>query len=308
MDRKGEVGPTDKGDVDAAKPRVRERVVAAGQIANERFGDARRRWPWLALPEELVRRWSSTNGSVLAGHLAYRVFVFILPLLVLLVGLLGYASASSSDVEGDITSSSGVGKALASTLADTGDQAKDGRLQLVVFGGLALLVAASGLVKALQLVFATAWGVSPKAGRSRLVVLGRFLPGVLVVLAAVALRQWMSRSGFVLSIGSEVLGIVIDAVALLGLSWVLPRRATRVIDLVPGAVLGGIGVGALHVAALVYFPNRIERASALYGTLGVALVVLLYLFLMGQILVVSALTNAVWLDRREIMAPPPPDV
>jgi hypothetical protein len=51
----------------------------------------------------------------------------------------------------------------------------------------------------------------------------------------------------------------------------------------------------------VYFPSRIARASALYGTLGVALVALLYLFLIGQILVASALTNAVWLDRREIL-------
>lgn len=306
MDTQGEVKPTEPVGDHQAKPRVRDRVTAAGQEANERFGAARRQWPWLALPEELVRRWSSTNGSVLAGHLAYRVFVFILPLLVLVVGLLGYASASSSDVGGEITNHSDLGSALASTLADTGSQAKDGRLQLVVFGGFALLLAASGLVKALQLVFATAWGISPKAGRSRLVVLGRFLPGVLVVLVAVALRHWMSKSGLVLSLGSEVLGILVDAVALLGLSWVLPRRATNVFDLVPGAVLGGAGIGALHVAALVYFPNKIERASALYGTLGVALVVLLYLFLIGQILVVSALTNAVWLDRREIIAPPPP--
>jgi uncharacterized BrkB/YihY/UPF0761 family membrane protein len=305
MDAQDERKTTDSVGDAGSKPRVRDRVSAAGQAANERFDKARTQWPWLALPEELVRRWSATNGSVLAGHLAYRVFVFILPVLVLLVGVLGYASASGTDVEGEITSGSGVGKALASTLADTGSQAKDGRLQLVVFGGFALLLAASGLVKALQLVFATAWGVSAKTGRSRLVILGRFLPGVLVVLGAIALRQWVGRSGLVLSLGSEVFGIVIDAIALLGLSWVLPRRATRVVDLLPGAVVGGIALGLLHVAALVYFPNKIERASALYGTLGVALVVLLYLFLMGQILVVSALTNAVWLDRREILAPQP---
>ena len=269
----------------------------AGRDVGERLSAAETRWPWLALAFEFVRRWTGTNASVLAGHLAYRVFVFVLPLLVLLIGVLGYASASGANLESEMRFS----QAVASTLTDTGTQARDGRLQLVIFGGFAVLLAASGLVKALQLVFATAWGISPKTGRSRLVILGRFLPGVLVILAALVLRQWLSRSGFVLTLGSEVLGAAINAVALLGLSWVLPRRATKLVDLVPGAIVGGIAVGVLHIAALVYFPSRIERASALYGTLGIALVALLYLFLVGQALVASALVNSVWLDRSEIL-------
>jgi len=288
-------------DTESTGPGWRARVDRASQDLAGRLDSVQRRLPWFALPIEFVRRWTSTNASVLAGHLAYRVFVFILPLLVLLVGLLGYASSSGTDIEAETQKSTGLGRTVASTLADTGEQASDGHLQLLVLGGFALLIAASGLVKALQLVFATAWGVSPKSGRSRIVVLVRFLPGVVVVLGAVALRQWISRSGLVLTVGSELLGVAVDAVALLGLSWVLPRRATNVFDLVPGAIVGGIGLGALHVATLVYFPSRIERASALYGTLGVALVALLYLFLVGQILVASALTNAVWLDRREIL-------
>jgi uncharacterized BrkB/YihY/UPF0761 family membrane protein len=275
--------------------------------AGRQWDRSRGRWPWLALPAELIKRWTTTNGTVLAGHLAYRVFVFILPLFVVVVGVLGYASASGTDLESSSQSSMRFGSTLASTVATTGEQARDGRLQLVVFGGFAVLLAASGLVKALQLVFATAWGVSTKSGRSRWAVLGRFLPGVLLVLVAVAFRQWLGRSGLVLTLTAELLNVLIDSVALLGLSWVLPRRATRLIDLVPGAVVGGVGLGALHIAALVYFPSRVERASALYGTLGVALVALLYLFLLGQVLVASALTNAVWFDRHQILRPPPPD-
>jgi membrane protein len=140
-----------------------------------------------------------------------------------------------------------------------------------------------------------------KSGRGRLAVLGRFLPGVLVVLAAVALRQWMGHAGLVLTLTSELLNMGIDAVALLGLSWVLPRRTEKWFELLPGSILGGIGLGALHIAALVYFPSKIERASALYGTLGIALVALLYLFLMGQVFVASAIANAVWVDRRQIL-------
>jgi uncharacterized BrkB/YihY/UPF0761 family membrane protein len=275
--------------------------------AGKQWDQSRGRWPWLALPAELIKRWTTTNATVLAGHLAYRVFVFILPLLVLLVGVLGYAADSGTDLESSSQSGMQFSSALASSISSTGEQARDGRLQLVVFGGFAVLLAASGLVKALQLVFATAWGVPVKSGRSRWAVLGRFLPGVLVVLAAVLFRQWLSKSGLLLTLTAELLNVLIDSVALLGLSWLLPRRATRLIDLVPGAVLGGVGLGALHIAALIYFPAKIARASALYGTLGVALVALLYLFILGQVLVGSALTNAVWFDRHQILRPPPPD-
>jgi membrane protein len=292
---------------DETRPTLRDRATAAAGVANDRWDEARLRWPWLALPDEFVRRWASTNASVLAGHLAYRVFVFILPLLVLVVGLLGYASSTGTDLQEQGQSGMRFSTALASTMSSTGDTARDGRLQLVTFGGFALLLAASGLVKALQLVFATAWGVPVKSGKSRLAVLGRFLPGVVVILGAVALRQWLSRSGWVLTLSTEILNAFIDALALLGLSWVLPRRTTSVLDLAPGAVLGGAGLAGLHIAALVYFPSKIERASALYGTLGIALVALLYLFLVGQVLVASAIANTVWFDRRDILRPPPPD-
>lgn len=286
---------------DAPEKGWRHRAQAAVDGLLSRLDGAQRQFPWLALPIEFVRRWTNTNASVLAGHLAYRVFVFLLPLMLLIVGGLGFAASSGTDIESELTQSSGVGRAVASTLADTGEQAQGGRLQLILFGAFALLLAASGLVKALQLVFATAWGVSAKSGPSRFRVLVRFLPGVLVVLGAVAFRQWLDRGGLVLTLGTEVLSMVVDAIALLALSWVLPRRAEQWTDLLPGAVVGGVGLGLLHIAALVYFPNRLERASALYGTLGVAVVTLLYMFLLGQVLVASALTNAVWLDRRDIL-------
>lgn len=301
------VTEADAGGEDEARPTLRDRAGAAVEVANDQWKGALERWPWLALPYEFVRRWTSTNASVLAGHLAYRVFVFILPLLVVIVGLLGYASSSGTDLQEQGQSGMRFSSALASTMSTTGETARDGRFQLVVFGGFAVLLAASGLVKALQLVFATAWGVPVKSGRSRLAVLGRFLPGVLVILGAVALRQWLSQSGLVLTVTTEIFNVLIDGVALLGLSWVLPRRTNSLLDLAPGALLGGAGLAGLHIAALVYFPSKIERASALYGTLGVALVALVYLFLVGQVLVASAIANTVWFDRREILRPPPPD-
>ena len=107
-----------------------------------------------------------------------------------------------------------------------------------------------------------------------------------------------------LTVSTQILNVLIDAVALLGLSWVLPRRTDNLLDLDPGrGRWAASACGVLHIATLVYFPSKIERASALYGTLGVALVALVYLFVVGQILVASAIANTVWFDRHDILEP-----
>lgn len=73
-------------------------------------------------------------------------------------------------------------------------------------------------------------------------------------------------------------------------------------DLLPGSALGGIGFAALNIATVVYFADKLERSSQTYGSLGIAVTVLLYLFVVGQVLVISAITNTLWVDRSAILA------
>ena len=53
---------------------------------------------------------------------------------------------------------------------------------------------------------------------------------------------------------------------------------------------------ALNTVSTVYLPNKIQRASEMYGTLGIAGTILLWLFIIGQLLVCATLLNAVWTD------------
>ena len=64
--------------------------------------------------------------------------------------------------------------------------------------------------------------------------------------------------------------------------------------MLPGALLVGMGLAAMNTAGTVYLPHRIQHASAMYGTLGVAAAILIWLFVFGQLLVCAALVNAVW--------------
>jgi uncharacterized BrkB/YihY/UPF0761 family membrane protein len=58
--------------------------------------------------------------------------------------------------------------------------------------------------------------------------------------------------------------------------------------LLPGALLFACGFLAYDLAVTLYFAPRAARASALYGSLGVALVLLVSLFLFSRLAVAAS--------------------
>jgi uncharacterized BrkB/YihY/UPF0761 family membrane protein len=77
------------------------------------------------------------------------------------------------------------------------------------------------------------------------------------------------------------------------------RRSTSRVDLLPGCALFGLAVAVLHAVSRVYLPRELEQSSQLYGSLGVAAVILGWLLIIGQIIVSAALLNSVWTEYRE---------
>ena len=82
----------------------------------------------------------------------------------------------------------------------------------------------------------------------------------------------------------------------------LPDRRTSWIELIPGSVLFGLAITVLHTVSRLYLPYRFERFSRLYGSLGVATVILAWLLIIGQVIVSAALINAVWAQHRALRA------
>jgi membrane protein len=279
-----------------------ERVHDWRQQATDAFWAAYRRWPILEFPLELGRRFLRVNASVLAGHLAFRVFIFLVPLLLVAVAALGYATANGVDVaeQGEQLR---VGQALAGSIADAGETAQEGRFRTGVIGLIAVVSAASGLVAALRLVVAAVWEVPVKeAATSKLKTMAWLFPGVALICAGVAVRQWLTRRGLLLEWFGVLLAIAINSVTLLGLFWILPRRTKVWTDLLPGALAAAAGFLGLNIASAVYFTDKLHKSSEVYGALGVAVTTLLYLFFIGQIVVVATIVNTIWFDREEILA------
>jgi uncharacterized BrkB/YihY/UPF0761 family membrane protein len=78
--------------------------------------------------------------------------------------------------------------------------------------------------------------------------------------------------------------------------WVsryLPSRDVPWTAFLPGAILLGLGLEALHVFTAYYLETKLANASELYGVLGLATTALFYLFLIGRGVVWAAELNAV---------------
>jgi len=81
--------------------------------------------------------------------------------------------------------------------------------------------------------------------------------------------------------------------------WLLPRADAPWTSIVPGAVLTGVGMRLLGLAASTYFAYRLDHSNDLYGALGLALVMMLFLFLVARIFVAAQFLNATLHRRRE---------
>jgi uncharacterized BrkB/YihY/UPF0761 family membrane protein len=63
-------------------------------------------------------------------------------------------------------------------------------------------------------------------------------------------------------------------------------------------VLVALGGQAIHLAVVLYLAPKLGRSSELYGALGAATVILLWLYLVARLLVAAAFLNAaLWGSR-----------
>jgi len=249
-----------------------------------------------------VRRDASIGGSVLGAALAYRIFIWLLPFaLVLVLGLALLAGRTHGNVA-ELVNDAGVSGLVAGSVAD----AADGTSGWAVVSGLVvalvvLLYQTSSLLRALRATTALAWGLpvtrAPNPTRSGLLFLGWLVAFVVVGGSAAPVRHALD---FPVDAIAD-LGLYVAGLPLLWLllSWfLLPHRAERWVDLIPGALAVGLGVGAIGlVNTLVLIPWLAEREET-YGVLGVAAGLLFGFFLVGRTMELSAALNATLDDER----------
>jgi membrane protein len=238
-------------------------------------------------------------AGLLAGGLAYRLFFWLVPLGLVFASVLSFwyegDRASLEDAAGEF----GLGGATTRSALEAVAQESHARWYFLVAGILLLGWFTAGVIRALILAHAVAWKLRPgKLEHPLKAVL--FFNGMLVAVIVASgvtqfLREQLPGPGLVVTLALvgfyfAMLLVVLDK---------LPHRARSWRDLLPEAVVVAVGMQALHLVVALYLAPKLGRSSELYGALGAATVILLWLYLVARLIVSGAFLNAMLVDLSE---------
>lgn len=294
---------TDESTTDAdarrsARSRVNDLQDRARTVARN-VEAARSDTPLIDTAYECWERDSSIAGSMLSGAIAFRLFLITVPLALVMYALLGFAAHGDSGAAKEIGDAIGLNGAVLSTMNNIGNDASRGRWITLGIGLYALVLALRTTVKAIRITFRLAWQLPtlPKVSAVRSIAAGVGLLAAAVGVAVVA--AWLRM---------VVPGLGLVALALSGAMWaglwmvvskLLPHDdGASWSAFVPGAILFGAAMQGLHLFTVLYLTQRVTRMAETYGPLGVAVVMMLWLFLVARLISASAVLDAVLWDRR----------
>lgn len=293
-------GEDDESDGPGRYARARQRVDAAVERGRDGVEALRQRSTAVDVALATHERDRQTVGNVLAGAVAFRLFIYLLPLFLTVVLALGVLIGLERDAVDDASDQLGLSGYVADSVETA---AHESRRSLWILAPLTLWAVYSGGVgaaKVLRAVHSVAWGQPVERLRRRwlaaLVTFGLTLAVGLTTAGLQAVRQDSAGLGLVF--------LALQAVILEAVAWVAirllphdPEAGAR--DLLPGAVLVGFGAWLLHAFSVYFLAHRVSSASELYGSLGVAAALLAWLYLLGRLLVASAMLNATMWHRRQ---------
>jgi uncharacterized BrkB/YihY/UPF0761 family membrane protein len=268
-----------------------ERARLESERAREYAEDVRTRSPLVDLGFDVVERDQARLGGLLSGALAYRLFIWLLPFTLLLVGALGAVTSVAGDAPDDLSDGLGL-QGLLQDLVREGAQQRGWWVALLV-GLFGTAYTGLGAMRALRISHAAAWGIQPERAPKPLWGSLWLFVVVLGLLAVSGVATWLREASG--TIGSLVTIVAVGAIYFgvwLRVSSLLPHRDVPMRLLMPGAALVAVGAQGLHLLTVFYLADRAERATSLYGAIGAALVLLLWLFILSRLFVGGAMLNA----------------
>jgi uncharacterized BrkB/YihY/UPF0761 family membrane protein len=242
-------------------------------------------------------------GPLLSAAVAFRLFLFFVPYVAFFVILAGLFSVDRDDL-----AAAGLAGVTAQTITDVSTQPLWSRIVTLLLVAWALLLASRGMAKALRLIYAAAWElgrpVYHDTSKAALVFLGLTTAATTATGLARQAREGADAAGWVVTV------LVVFAVYLA--TWLvacvlLPHAEGATWKaMLPGAVLFALGAQVFHLVVVIWLAPRVDNATARYGALGIAILLLGGVYLVGRLIVAAAFLNAtMWARRhgREAVAP-----
>lgn len=258
------------------------------------FGRYVKRWPALGTALRVQHRFDELHGGYLGSAVTLSAFLALFPLLLAVVGVLGLVSHGAADLPGRVIANLGItDPTTTKLLRDAFATAESSGKAASVIGLVGLLWSGLGLVAAIQFALDSVWQAPGRGLKDKVYGLAWLVGAGLLFGASFALTFVLHR------LPGPVWPLVIVGNLAIGvLLWlwtfhILTNRDIGWKPLLPGAVLGAIGLQVLQVVGGIYVPRLVTSSSALYGTLGVVFAILAWLLFFGRLLVYAGTLNVV---------------
>ncbi len=252
------------------------------------------------------------RGHRSAAQISFFAILSFIPLVLLLAAAFGLFFDDAAIRERIIQTvfdnvplaSSGDRPKLERSVQDALEQAGN----LGIFTTILLLVAASGVMGALRHSINEAWDIEerPPLLKRKALDFALILGGTSILALSVSLTATHRLAGFfddkenggwlvaaVLDVADDLLPLVFVALALLFLYRVLPMHPERLRNIWPGAVVAALGLAIVRSGLELYF-EQLADFGAIYGSLGAAMALLLFVYAAANVVVFGAEFASEW--------------
>ncbi len=258
------------------------------------------------------------RGHRSATQISFFAILSFIPLVLLLAGAFGLVFDDAAvreriiqTVFDNVPLSSGDDRPqLEKAVGDALDQAGN----LGIFTTLLLLAAASGVMGALRHSINEAWDIEqrPPLLQRKALDLALVLGGTSILALSVSLTITHKLAGIVddeagggwlaaalLELAGDLLPFAFVALGLLFLYRVLPMHREPLRDIWPGAIVAAIGLAIVKQGLELYF-EQLADFGAIYGSLGAAMALLIFVYAAANVVVFGAEFAVEWARAPDI--------
>jgi YihY family inner membrane protein len=271
---------------------------------------------WLAFGIASWKKFGDDQAGNLAALIAYYAFAAIFPLLLVLVTVLDITLSHNPGLRDRLLTSALAQYPIIGTQLRENVHALGSTGLALVIGLVFMFLGARGIAGAIQNAFNTAWEVPRPSRPSFPWSLLRSVALILVIgigqIVTVTLSGIAGGAAHLIpGAGTHVAAIAVSLLLNLGLFWLAFRLATAKVvatrDLRLGAFTAAVAWQILQVAGGYVVAHFLHRSSELYGTFGLVLGLMAWLYLQAQITLYAVEMNVTWVRKlwpRTLFPPP----
>jgi hypothetical protein len=275
------------------KSQMSDKVARRKVAAQRRWTSTKERYETLSFAEALYERDRDSHASVLGSAIALRLFLFIIPANVALVGMVNLfrlGSSLSEQMEENIPTGE-IAKAL-------GDLSWTSALWVFLTGAYLTLWTGRSLSRVLATAATSAWRLPATAAKIRVLAIVSLTGVFFFTIAAGGVFRRVNKIGsFPASLGAFLGLVAVAAVVWFIVMLTLPRVTQDPGSLLPGAAMVGLFFASLQWFMQSYLPNRVARTSDTLGDLATVVAALGNFFFIGRLMSSSFVLTAVIYER-----------